>query len=185
MENNIPRDELIKAKLREEERMELVQLSGIRLKIWDFLIREKGFLREEILVDPEFELKLSDCLINISIDFIIMVNDKYAMLIRCAPTSIESWERYVLAFARVIRNYQIPFAVVTDGERARIMDVLTGKLLGERLEDLPSKEDLLKYMRDFSFPAFPEEKMEREKRIVYAFEGVKCEVKGLNQTPEP
>lgn len=183
MENNISRKDLIKQKIEEEEQRELIQLSGIRMKTWEFLTKEKGFSRQEILVDPEFELKLSDCQIKVSIDFIILVDQKEAILIRCTPSSIESWERYVLAFARVIRQYQIPIAVVTDGERARIIDVITGKLKGETLKEIPSKEELFRYMKGLSPIPFPEEKLEREKRIVYAFEGVKCEVKS-SETPD-
>lgn len=176
MENNISRKDLIRQKIEEEEQRELLQLSGIRMKTWEFLTKEKGFSRQDILVDPEFELKLSDCQIKVSIDFIVMAGEKEAILIRCTPTSIESWERYVLAFARVIREHQIPIAVVTDGERARIIDVITGKLKGESLKEIPSKEELLKFMKGFSSVPFPEERLEREKRIVYAFEGVKCSV---------
>ncbi len=177
MENNISRKELIRQKIEEEERKELLQLSGIRMKVWQFLTENKGFSRKDILVDPEFELQLSDCRIKISIDFIIKLNNLEVMLIRCSPTSIESWERYVLAFARVIKEDQIPFAAVTDGERARIMDVLTGRVIGERIEDIPSKEELSRIMENFKPSAFPSERLEREKRIVYAFEGVKCEIK--------
>ncbi|MCX7793035.1 MAG: type I restriction enzyme HsdR N-terminal domain-containing protein [Thermodesulfovibrionales bacterium] len=177
MENKVSREELIKERITAEESLELIQLSGIRMKTWEFLIKERGFSREDIIVDPEFELPLSDCSIKISIDFIIKAGGREAVLIRCAPTSIESWERYVLAFARVIKEHQIPFAAVTDGERLRLLDVPSGRLRGERLEDLPSKEELLKYMKDLVPIPFPEEKLEREKRIVYAFEGVKCEIK--------
>lgn len=176
MENRISKEELIKEKIKEEETVELIQLSGIRMKTWEFLIKKKGFLRDDISVDPEFELSLSDCKIKISIDFIVRADQKDAMVIRCSPTSIESWERYVIAFARVIREYQIPLAAVTDGERARILDVYSGKLRGEVLEDLPSREELLRYIKELSPVPFPEEKLEREKRIVYAYEGVKCSV---------
>ncbi|MFN3739375.1 MAG: type I restriction enzyme HsdR N-terminal domain-containing protein [Thermodesulfovibrionales bacterium] len=177
MENNISRKELIRQKIEEEEKKELLQLSGIRMKVWQFLTKDKGFSKEEILIDPEFELKLSDCIIKVSIDFIIKLNNSEAMLIRCSPTSIESWERYILAFARVIKETQIPYAAVTDGERARIMDVLTGKVIGERIEDLPSKDELCRAIQNLKPSAFPSERLEREKRIVYAFEGVKCEVR--------
>jgi hypothetical protein len=171
------REELIKNKIMEEERKELIQLSGIRMKVWDILTKEKGFSKEDIEVDPEFELKLSDCTIKVSIDFLVKNPELNLMIIRCSPTSIESWERYILAFARVVKEYQIPFAIVTDGERARIIDVLNNRLIGEGLQDIPSKEGLLNSTRVLKKIPFPSEKLEREKRIVYAFEGVKCEIK--------
>jgi len=172
------REELIKNKIMEEEKRELIQLSGIRMKVWDILTKEKGFPKEDIEVDPEFELKLSDGTIKVSIDFLIKNLGLNLMIIRCSPTSIESWERYILAFARVVKEYQIPFAIVTDGERARIIDVLNNRLIGESVKDIPSKENLLNSMSVFKRIPFSPEKLEREKRIVYAFEGVKCEIKG-------
>ncbi len=174
MEN---REELIKNKIMEEEKKELIQLSGIRMKVWDILTKEKGFTKEDIEVDPEFELKLSDCTIKVSIDFLVKTPELNLMIIRCSPTSIESWERYILAFARVVKEYQIPFAIVTDGERARIIDVLNNRLIGEGVQDIPSKEGLLNSIKELKKIPFPSEKLEREKRIVYAFEGVKCEIK--------
>ncbi len=171
------REELIKKKILEEERREILQLSGIRMKVWDILTKEKGFTKEDIEVDPEFELKLSDCTIKVSIDFLVKIPELNLMIIRCSPTSIESWERYILAFARVVKEHQIPFAIVTDGERARIIDVLNNRLIGESVKDIPAKEDLLNSIKELKKIPFPSEKLEREKRIVYAFEGVKCEIK--------
>lgn len=194
MESKNSREEMIRSKILEDEQKELVQLSGIRFRIMDYLLKDRGFAKEHILIDPEFEISLSDCKIKVSIDFLVRLDDTdYAgggsrgnsiefpravdtMIIRCAPTSIESWERYILAFARVVSDYQIPYAVVTDSERARVLDVLGNRLIGERIEDIPSKDDLLRFLRSFRKIPFSPEKLEREKRIVYAFEGVKCSV---------
>lgn len=179
MESKNSREEMIRSKILEDEQKELVQLSGIRFRLMDYLLKDRGFAKEHILIDPEFEISLSDCKIKVSIDFLIKLNDTPTMIIRCAPTSIESWERYILAFARVVSDYQIPYAVVTDSERARVLDVLSNRLIGERIEDIPSKDDLLRFLRGFRKIPFPPDKLEREKRIVYAFEGVKCSVINL------
>lgn len=181
MENK--REEIIRQKILEEDKREMIQLSGIRMKVWQFLTGEKGYSAEEIFVDPEFELILSDCTVKVSIDFLIKVSGTDLLIIRCSPTSIESWERYIIAFARVAGPYQIPFGVVTDGIKARIFDTINGRLIGEKIEEIPSREELLRFSRDFSRRSFPtvtsplsSERLEREKRIVYAFEGVKCTV---------
>lgn len=95
-------------------------------------------------------------------------------MILCRPTAIESWERYIISFAKVIKDYQIPYAVVTDGENAQIIDVLAGKLIGESLDKLFNRQEALNKMKDFKKIPCPANRVEKEKRIVYAFEGIKC-----------
>jgi hypothetical protein len=96
------------------------------------------------------------------------------MVIQCSSGSLEAWERYVTAFARVVKDYQIPYAVVTDGDKARIIDVLTGTLIGESLGQLLNREEALNKMKDFKKVPYPINRLEKEKRIVYAFESIKC-----------
>ncbi|MBM4135231.1 MAG: hypothetical protein FJ241_00160 [Nitrospira sp.] len=168
------REKLITEKIKAEEHAEMIQLDGIKQKVWDILTKEKDFHPEEIEIDPTFQLVLSDREITASIEFVINLPAASFMVIKCTPTSIESWERYVIAFARVIKDYQIPYAMVTDGDRARIMDVLKGSLVGESIEGLFHRQEALNRMKDFQKIPCPEERLERGKRIVYAFEGIKC-----------
>jgi hypothetical protein len=96
------------------------------------------------------------------------------MVMQCNSSSVEAWERYVTSFARVIKDYQIPYAVATDGENARIIDVYAGKLIGKSLSELFNQQEALEKIKDFKKIPCPANRLEREKRIVYAFEGIKC-----------
>jgi hypothetical protein len=168
------REKLIKEMIIEEEYVEKMQLKGIKTKVWEILTMEKKFHPGEIEIDPEFNLTLSDCEITVSVDFIINFPSESFMVIKCSPTAIESWERYVISFAKVIKDYQIPYAVVTDGDNARIIDILTGSIVSESLSSLFNREEALDKMRDFKKIPCPAKRLEKEKRIIYAFEGIKC-----------
>ena len=168
------KEKLIKGIIMSEESKEIIQVKTIKQKVWDFLTNEKGFYPSEIETDPEFRIALSDCEFLTSIDYVINLASVSFMVIRCISTAIESWERYVISVARVIKDYQIPYAVVTDYDNARIIDVLKGSLISESLDDLFNRHEAVEKMKDFKKISYPANKIEREKRIIYAFEGIKC-----------
>jgi hypothetical protein len=168
------REKLIEQRIKEEEEIETMQLSGIKQAVWEFLIKEKQFKPGEIKTDPEFRLTLGDREIKVSIDFVLSLSSASFMIIQCSSSSLEAWERYVSAFARVVKDYQIPYAVVTDGEKARIIDVLSAKIIGESLAQLLNREEAMDKMKDFKKIPCPANRLEKEKRIVYAFESIKC-----------
>jgi hypothetical protein len=170
------REKLIRKKILEEELIEKMQLSGIKMKVLNILTKEKKFDPADIEIDPEFKLTLSDCEFTVSVDFIVNCPSASFMVIRCA-TTLESWERYVISFARVIKDYQIPYAVVTDGENARVIDVLKGSLVSESIGELFNRQEALEKMKDFKKIPCPLNRLEREKRIVYAYEGIKCPIR--------
>jgi hypothetical protein len=168
------RKKLIEELIKADEQLEIMQVGGIKQKVWEFLIKEKQFNPEEIETDPEFRLTLTDCEITVRTDFVVNLSSASFMVIQCKSIAIESWERYVTSFARVIKDYQIPYAVVTDGENARIIDVHAGKLIGKSLSELFNRQEVMNKMKDFKKIPCPVNRLEREKRIVYAFEGIKC-----------
>jgi hypothetical protein len=168
------REELIREKIREEEFVQQIQLEGVRQKVWEFLIREKQYKKEDIQISPKFTLMFSDCEAVAEIDFLISLPVGSFMVIKCAYAAIESWERYVIAFARAIKEYQIPYAMVTDGEQVKIIDIMKGALVGASFKSLFARQDAIKILENFQKVPYPAEKIERERRIIYAFEGIKC-----------
>ncbi len=168
------REKIVMEKAKEEEIIAQAQLEGVKEWIWDLLITKKKFRPEEIKIDPQFSLKLSDCEAVVSIDYVININSITFMVIKCSSAAIESWERYIKAFARVVQDYQIPYAMVTDGENAKIFDMVSGSLIGASVFGVFNRQEALDKIKDFKKIPFPPEKLEREKRIAYAFEGIKC-----------
>jgi len=168
------RDKKIREKIEDEEFIEMMQLRGIRRSVWEFLTQQKGFDPKEVEIDPQFNIVLSNCEAFVGIDFIINVSSVSFMAIRCVQSAIESWERCVIAFSRAVKDYQIPYAVVTDGENARIYTMRTGSLISDSINGLPTHQEAVEQMKDFQKIACPPTKLEKEKRIIYAFEGIKC-----------
>lgn len=168
------KEQLIQKKIKEEEFIEQVHLEGTKQTVWEILIKEKQFKPEDIQVKPKFKLVLSDCETMVDIDFIINLPSANFMVIKCAYAAIESWERYLIAFARAIKDYQIPYVMVTDGKQVKIIDVIKGSLVGDSFESLFNRQEALKIMEGFKKVPYPEGKIERERRIIYAFEGIKC-----------
>jgi hypothetical protein len=94
------------------------------------------------------------------------------MAIKCAAGSLGSREREILAAARITAAYQIPFAVVSDGKTAIILDTLTGKKIGEGMKSIPSKQKLLAYEKKSPFPELPKERLRREKLIFRSYDSM-------------
>jgi len=171
------REKLIKKKIEEEDFIEMMTHKGVKQRILEILIREKGFDPDDIETDPEFTLQLSDCRASVGIDFIINLHAASFMVIKCVPTAIDSWERYVVSFARVIKDYQIPYAAVTDGKNTKIFDILSAT---ETAKSFYSRREAVHLMENFKKIPCPPKRTEKEKRIIYAFEGIKCPIKKEN-----
>jgi hypothetical protein len=168
------REKLIKEKIAEKESIEQMQLLGVKHIVYEILTKEKGFHPEDIQIDPQFVLILSTCEASVGIDFVINVEGTSFMVIRCVSSGIESWERYVIAFARAIKDYQIPFAVITDGEKAKVFDIFNGSFTQESARELFTRQEADSLMKNFQRIPCPGKRLEKEKRIIYAFEGIKC-----------
>lgn len=134
-----------------------------------FLVEQKGYAKTDIRVDEPFTVQFKGEDYVSAIDLIVYCNDKAVMAITCVAGSIGSYEREILAGARLIFDYQIPFAVSTDARNAVILDTISGKIIGKNLDAIPSKENALKMIESIEYPSFDEAKREREMIIYRSF----------------
>ena len=169
------REKLIQEKIAEKEFIERMQLRGVQRVLYEILTEDKGFHPEEIQIDPQFRVILSTGEATAGIDFMITLEGTGFMVIRCVPSGIESWERYVIAFARAIMDYQIPYAVITDGEKAKIFDIISNSFTQVSVQNLPTRHEATILIKNSQKIPFPEKRKEMERRIIYAFEGIKCQ----------
>ena len=168
------RQTLISEQVAHEERIANMGLAHVKKAIVDYLLSEKGYNAEDLEVERDFRIELGDAVFTVKADIVLKVEGRIFLLVKCAMTSPESWERYTVAMCRVACNEAIPYCLVTDGEYAGLIDVRTGKSVSERFEQLPSKQEALRIVRDVSSSPFACEKAEKEKRILFAFEGLGC-----------
>ena len=91
------------------------------------------------------------------------------MAIICVAGSIGSFEREILAGARLACDHQIPFAVSTDAMDATVLDTLSGKKTGQGLHAIPSKKEALKLIETMEYKPFDKSRKEREMIIYRSF----------------
>ncbi|MBU2628327.1 MAG: type I restriction enzyme HsdR N-terminal domain-containing protein [Proteobacteria bacterium] len=134
-----------------------------------FLIQEKGYEKKDVKVDEELIVQFKGEDYISAIDLIVSCKGKPLMAITCVAGSIGSYEREILAGARLIYDHQIPLAVSTDARDAIVMDTVSGKKVGQGLDAVPSKQAALKLIESVEYTPFDENRKEREMIIYRSF----------------
>ncbi len=168
------RKELLAMRIEMEEYLSHIELTQVQMRVIDFLTSQKGYANADIEANRDFRIDLKDTSFKSRADILLKIDGKIFCVIKCVMSSLESWERHSIAFSRVVESYQIPYAIVTDGEHARILDVINGKLIAEGLDSIPSIEEAKRIAKEIIFYPYPTEKAEREKRILNAFDVITC-----------
>ncbi len=106
------------------------------------LVETKGYAREEIEVDAPITLDMGEAQQYRSfVDLVVKVKGYRYMAVKCAPGSLASREREIVAAARLLDAYQIPLAVSSDGRTAIVWDVVSGEKMGDGLEAIPTRQE--------------------------------------------
>jgi len=141
-----------------------------RQKIARILVNIKGYKKARIKSQNKFIINVDNKKAMFYVDFIINNNDKIHMLIKYAPGSIVTRHRSVLAASRLVSPYQVPVAVVTNGQTADILEGDSGKVLYKGLNSIPSKAELVNLTENYQFRKISSKQVEIESRIIYAYE---------------
>ena len=143
-----------------------------RQAVEKYLIDEKGYLKEDIEVDVDIAVTVAGEPYRSQVDLVVSPDggDTRFMVIKCAAGSLGSREREIVATARLLDEYQIPCAVVSDGKKAIVLDTVTGKKIGDGLDAIPSKQEAINQVKSLSPQAFPPERREREKLIFRTYD---------------
>jgi len=104
------------------------------------LVEIKGYAKTEIEVDAPICLDMGSEQYASFLDLVVSVAGRRCMVIKCAPGSLASREREVIAAARLLASYQIPLAVASDGQTAIVWETISGKERGQGLNAIPSRE---------------------------------------------
>lgn len=135
-----------------------------------FLVEEKGYSKSEIEVRRQIRLEVDGQEATSRVDFVIRVDGKAFAVVIFGPGSLVSRERSTLAAARLVEDYAVPFAVVTNGRDAEVLDTRSGKVIAEGLAAIPSKVEALEAMKQAVLETPSEERLDKERRILYAFD---------------
>ncbi len=142
---------------------------AVRQDFERFLVDEKGYDRQDIRVDEPLVVQFQGEDYPSSIDLIVCCNGKAFMAVTCVAGSIGSYEREILAGARLVYDCQIPLAVSTDARDAVILDTVSGKNAGKGLDAVPSKTEALERIKTMEFIPLDENRKEREMIIYRSF----------------
>ena len=141
-----------------------------RQKIARLLIAHRGYRKADIEPRRKLMVQADDRKAIIKIDFVINLSRRTSMIIKFGPGSIVTRRRPVLAASRILVPYQIPVAVVTNGEDAEILDGCSGRILSVGMETIPSRVSLKKIIATNPFESIPKKRAEIESRLVYCYE---------------
>lgn len=142
---------------------------SVRQAFEKFLVDEKGYDKNDIRVDEPLVVQFQGEDYPSAIDLIVFCNDRAFMAITCVAGSIGSYEREILAGARLVYDFQIPLVVSTDARDAMILDTLSGKNIGKGLDAVPSKKEALERIKTLEFIPLDENRKEREMIIYRSF----------------
>ena len=150
--------------------------ADVRVMAEQILINEKGYLPGDIEKEVAFDVVIGQETVKSGVDILVTIDNRKAMAVKCAPGSLESRERQVIAAARLLGDFQIPVAVVMDPATAIVLDAVTGKTMGEGDGAIPTKEQLQGLLAAVKPANVSPEKVEREKRVLLAFDAIRCSI---------
>lgn len=134
------------------------------------LVEQKGYGRKDIEVDAPIEMVIDAEPYRSAVDLVVAVKKRRVMAFRCAAGSLASSEREIVAAARLVDRHQVPIAVVSDGKNALVYDTLSGRQIGEGLDAIPAKADVLARLEQLEFKDLPVEKRRREELIFRTYD---------------
>lgn len=141
-----------------------------RQKIARLLVTQKGYHKSDITPRQKLEIKLGEKCAQLWITYIVTLKQRAAMVIHYGPGSLVTRHRPTLAMGRLIKNYQIPIVVITNGEQADVLDGASGKLIAAGLDKIPDRDQLTAICGKSPWGIINAKRKEMEARILMAFE---------------
>jgi hypothetical protein len=141
-----------------------------RQKIARFLVEEKGYAKTDIERRRKISFVLDGRDAVICVDFVIRIEKKAFAVVMFGPGSLVTRERSTLAAARLAEEYVIPYAVITNGQGAELLDTCSGAVLAHGLEAIPLKENAVNMMASLTFESLSQDRLTKERRVLFAFE---------------
>jgi len=141
-----------------------------RQKLARLLVEKKGYNKNEIKSRWELPVSAGTNKAVVKIDFLITLSNKICMIIKYSPGSLVTRHRPVLAASRLVAPYQIPIAVITNGEDADVLDGYINEVISSGFESIPDRQQLTKRVAGIHLESISSKRAEMESRIIYAFE---------------
>lgn len=137
-----------------------------------FLVEQKGYAKEDIEVDTPIALEIEGAMYRSGVDLTIRASGNLFMCIKCAAGSLGSREREIVAAARLLTDVQVPFAAVSDGKTAVVLETVSGKKIAEGMSEIFNRDEAAKLMAGLTLVALPEERRRRESLIFRSYDSM-------------
>ena len=141
-----------------------------RQEVERLLIHAKGYAKSDVGVDVPIEFNINGEIYRSTIDLVVSAKGLPCMVIKCAPGSLNSREREVVAAARILSTHQIPLAVASDGKTAIVWDTLSGKRIGQGLDAIPSKNLAVESFDPNALIPLADSRRQRQKLIFRSYD---------------
>jgi len=142
----------------------------LRQGIARFLVTVKGYAREALLPRQLLTVNAAGRRARLVVDLLVETGGLTGMVVQYGPGSLVTRHRPALAISRLVRGYQIPCVVVTNGVEADILDGATGRETGSGLDAVPGPETLHRMVSGAKLRPVSPERALMEQRILYAYE---------------
>jgi len=147
-----------------------------RQAVEKYLVEEKGYAKEELEIDAPLEFDIRGDVYAATVDIAIRIGDRRLLAIKCAAGSIGSREKEILSAAKLLEDYQVPISIVSDGRNALVLDTLTGKKIGEGLNAIPAKVEILNRFDETDFQPVPANRLEQVKLVFRSYDSMNVNI---------
>lgn len=149
-----------------------------RQKVERYLVEEKGYRREDVMVDAPIDVEIDGDVYRSSVDLVVQIEGRPLLAVKCAAGSLGSREREIVSAARLFAPSPLPLAVVSDGSSATLLDVATGKKTGDGLSAIPTRKEAVHLAQADLLPPVPPDRIAREKLIFRSYDSMNVNVRG-------
>jgi len=158
---------------------------NIRQKLVKLLVEEKGYAKQDLLLDRNIRFELEGRQVFSLVDVSIMSEGRTLIVIKCAAGSVVSRERQVIATGRLLEKYIVPLAVVTNGVDIELLDVLSEKVIGEGIGSVPTRAELYERSKNLILKPANRKKLKYEQNVLYTYDAMSCTLYcQINNQPE-
>ena len=157
---------------------------NIRQKLVRSLVEEKGYRKEDIVLDREIRFVMEGLQACSLVDISVGFDNKTFMVFKCAAGSIVSRERQIIAAARLLEDYVIPFAAVTNGVDLELLDAISEKVIDSGMLSVPTRQELFENSKKITLKPTNKKKLVYEQRILYTYDAMSCTL-NCRSVPDP
>jgi hypothetical protein len=145
---------------------------NIRQKIVKFLIEIKGYLKSDLSVDRKIRYALDEQQMFSLVDISVNLDGTTYIIWKCASGSLVTRERQIIAQSRLLGDYVVPYAAVTNGKDLELLETSSERVILTGFKVFPSRQEFIEMAQDISFKPVNRKKIIYEQRILYTYDAM-------------